>query len=256
MSASDHDSPTRDGLKASHTSEQIRQRLNTQPPQSYLRDFVYGAIDGAVTTFAVVSGVAGAGLSPTIVIILGGANLVGDGFSMAAGNFLGTRSEQQLLAKLRRMEERHIEAVPQGEREEIRQIFAAQGFAGEDLERVVKVITSDRERWVATMLKEEHGVSPIARSAWKAALMTLVAFLIVGAIPLLPFGFELLAQNSIADPFRWSSIATGIAFFAVGTVKARFVDQHWVSAGLETFSIGAAAAGLAYLVGQWLGQLN
>ena len=56
---------------------------------SYLKDFVYGAIDGAVTTFAVVSGVAGAGLSAGVIIVLGLANLVGDGFSMAASNFLG-----------------------------------------------------------------------------------------------------------------------------------------------------------------------
>jgi VIT1/CCC1 family predicted Fe2+/Mn2+ transporter len=142
-----HDSTNPSQIVAAHAPDAIRRRLRLGASYSYLRDFVYGAIDGAVTTFAVVSGVAGAGLDAEIVLILGGANLVGDGFSMAAGNYLGTRAESQQRDRLRRMEERHIDLVPAGEREEIRQIFAAQGFEGHDLQRAVEVITSDRPRW-------------------------------------------------------------------------------------------------------------
>lgn len=60
--------------------------------KTYLPEFVYGGMDGAVTTFAVVAGTVGAALSPTIVIILGFANLFADGFSMAASNYLSTKS--------------------------------------------------------------------------------------------------------------------------------------------------------------------
>ncbi len=81
--------------EAEHTPAAIRRRLEARPSQDYLKDSIYGAIDGAVTTFAVVSSVAGAGLSSGIVIILGLANLLADGFSMASGNFLGTRAENQ-----------------------------------------------------------------------------------------------------------------------------------------------------------------
>ena len=81
-------------LEHRHDSSSIRRRFAAGPSVSYIRDWVYGGIDGAVTTFAIVAGAVGADLSPRVVIILGVANLVGDGFSMAAGNFSGTRAEQ------------------------------------------------------------------------------------------------------------------------------------------------------------------
>jgi VIT1/CCC1 family predicted Fe2+/Mn2+ transporter len=229
-------------LRASHTPAAIRERLGQGPAQSYLRDFVYGAIDGAVTTFAVVSGVAGAQLSGTVIIILGLANLIGDGFSMAASNYLGVRADRQLRRRLRREEEAHIAEYPQGEREEIRQIFASKGFSDEDLERVVDVITADRNRWVETMLAEEHGISPVGPVPWKAALWTFAAFVLVGAIPLAPF---LLGFPS----YQASAALTGVAFFLVGASKGRFVAEPWWTSGLETLALGGSAAGLAYVVG-------
>lgn len=234
-------------LEHGHNPDEIRERLAAPYRHSYLRDFVYGAIDGTVTTFAVVSGVAGAGLDSNIVIILGAANLIGDGFSMAAGNFLGTRAEQQVIERTRRIEERHIDRNPDGEREEVRQIFAAKGFSGPDLERVVEVITSDRQQWVKTMLTDEHGLSPGGPEPMKAAIVTFAAFLTAGLLPLLP----LIASyfGNPLSPYLASSLLTGTAFFLIGTLKSRFVEQHWSWAGLETLTVGGAAASLAYLVG-------
>jgi len=147
-------------LKADHTPRAIARRLrHGHRPRFYLKDFVYGALDGTVTTFAVVAGVAGAKLSAGIVVVLGLANLVGDGFSMAVGNYQGTKAEEELRQLHRRIEADHIDRYPDGEREEVRQIFAAKGFDGEDLERAVTQITADRERWIDTMLTDELGLA-------------------------------------------------------------------------------------------------
>lgn len=235
-------------LNHSHEPDEIRERLAAPFQHSYLRDFVYGAIDGTVTTFAVVSGVAGADLSSSIVIILGAANLVGDGFSMAAGNFLGTRAEQQVVDQTRRNEELHIEREPEGEREEVRQIFAAKGFEGDDLERVVEVITSDRRRWVETMITDEYGLSLGGPHPLKSAIVTFLAFLCAGSLPLIPFVAESFF-TAWTSPYLASSVLTGLAFFVIGTLKSRFVEQHWSWAGLETLALGGAAASLAYFVG-------
>ena len=239
-------------LEAEHTPWAVRRRLGRGPSPSYLHDFIYGAIDGAVTTFAVVSGVAGADLGAAVVIILGGANLIADGFSMAVSNYLGSRAERQRQELARSEEERHIRLVPEGEREEVRQIFAAKGFEGQDLERVVDVITSDAELWADTMMTEELGYSSREPNELRAAATTLIAFLTVGFLPLAAFVYDLMAPGELERAFTWSAVMTGIAFFMVGSMKSRFVQQRWWRAGLETLVVGGCAAALAYTVGALL----
>ncbi len=246
--------PDAHGLEHSHNPQAIADRIAAPNSPSYLKDGIYGAIDGAVTTFAVVSGVAGAGLSPSIVIVLGIANLVGDGFSMAAGNFLGTRAENQVVDRLRSVERKHIDECPDGEREEIRQILVQQGFSGDLLERAVAQLTSNESTWIDTMLQHEYGFSLDRPKAFPAALMTIVSFTIIGLIPLLPFIAAWLELTS-GDPFRVSAALTCVAFFVVGAIKSRFVLQRWWLAGAETLTVGAIAAGLAYACGHLLSSL-
>lgn len=230
-------------LEHEHSPEAIRKRFAEGAKHNYLRDFVYGGIDGAVTTFAVVAGTMGASLPARIVLILGAANLIADGFSMAAANFMGTRAERDDYKRLELIEKRHIEIAPGGEREEVRQIYAEKGFAGAELERVVELITSDKERWIKTMLTEEYGLPLEIRSAWIAGGTTFAAFLICGLLPLLPFIFGAVKS------FLFSIILTGAVFFLIGSVKSRWSTDSWWSSGLTTFLVGSAAAALAFFVG-------
>jgi VIT1/CCC1 family predicted Fe2+/Mn2+ transporter len=236
-------------LHDSHTDQAIRRRLDQGPEHTYLRDWIYGAIDGAVTTFAVVCGVAGAGLPDRVIIILGMANLAADGFSMAASNFLGTRAEGQERDAARHAEEMQVRVIPDREREEIRQIFARKGFEGADLEHAVTIITSDVGRWVETMLVEEHGMTARTPAPWRAAMATFIAFVVVGALPLVPYLSAAALGLATGRVFTWSVVLTGVAFFAVGALKTRFVPQSWLRSGLETLAIGGLAAGLAFAAG-------
>jgi VIT1/CCC1 family predicted Fe2+/Mn2+ transporter len=233
-------------MEHEHSVEAIEERLASGPRHNYLRDWIYGGIDGSVTTFAVVSGVAGARLSPWIILVMGFANLFADGFSMAASNFLGTKAEHEDLKRLEAIENRHIELTPEGEREEVRQIFLAKGFSGDDLSRVVELVTADRTRWVRTMLTEEYGLPQEVRSAWLASLSTFSAFLLCGLVPLLPF------LLGLEQPLALSLTLTAAVFFAIGSIKSRWSIAAWWSSGLSTLLVGAVAAGLAYGVGAFL----
>lgn len=242
-------------LEAEHTRPAIAARLAAGSGHSYLRDCVLGTIDGCVTTFAVVSGVAGAGLPTGVVLVLGAANLRADGFSMAVSNFQGVRAEQQVRERARQVEEHHVSVVSEGEREEVRQIFAAKGLCGDDLEQMVRIVTANRHLWIDTMLEQELGLAPAGPSPWRAGGATFVAFVLVGLVPLLIFLYDLAAPGHVENAFLWSTALTGAAFFAIGAAKSRFVEQPWHVAGGETLVVGGVAAVLAYLVGHLLRQV-
>ena len=244
-----------ESLEHEHTAQAVAARLRRGPRHSYLRDFVYGATDGAVTTFAVVAGVFGADLATRVVLILGVGNLLADGFSMAVSNYLGTRAEQEQHQLARTREEAHIRMVPEGEREELRQIFAAKGFSGDELERVLDVLTANPQQWVDVMMREELGIAAEEVSAPKAAIYTFLAFLVIGALPLLAYVYEAAFPGQMVDPFYWSALMTGLAFFIIGSIKGRFVERCWLRSGLETLAIGSAAATLALVAGVTLKDL-
>lgn len=162
---------------------------------------------------------------------------------MAASNYLGTKAEHDDWGRLEQIENRHIELAPEGEREEIRQIFARKGFEGHDLQRIVELVTADRDRWIRTMLTDEYGLPHVVRSPWIAALSTFTAFLICGLVPLLPYLIG--TERSLAV----SVILTGIVFAAIGSIKSRWSTTSWWHSGLTTLLVGAIAALLAYFAG-------
>lgn len=240
-------------LQADHTPEAVARRLQAAGHHSYLSDLVLGGIDGTVTTFAIVAGVAGADMPHHVAIILGCANILADGFSMAVSNFLGTQAERHHVEQVRENEARHIDTIPEGEREEIRQIFSAKGFEGDVLDRIVEVITHNRKQWIDTMVTDEYGLQLSGPSPWRAAGATFVAFLAAGFVPLLPFFLPFTLEGRTT--FLLSTIATMVTFFLIGAAKGRVLERSLLRSGLETLAVGGAAALLAYGAGAALHTL-
>jgi len=221
--------------------------------QEYLGEFVYGGIDGSVTTFAVVAGSAGANLSSEVVIILGFANLIADGFSMSVGSYLSTKSEKENYHKHKKIEYWEVDNLPEKEKEEIRDIYRAKGFSGDLLEQIVATITEDKDRWVDVMMKEELEMSEETKSPITMGAVTFMSFIFFGFIPLITYVvsyFELISADT--DLFLISSVLTGIAFIIIGYLKALINQTSNFRSIIETLFLGAAAAGLSYWVGNVL----
>jgi VIT1/CCC1 family predicted Fe2+/Mn2+ transporter len=217
--------------------------------KSYISEFVYGGIDGAVTTFAVVAGAAGAHLDISVVIILGMANLIADGFSMSVGNFFSTQAERDNYDKHRAIENWEIDNLREKEIEEIREIYAAKGFTGELLEQVVTTIISNREVWIDTMMREELGLIKDDKTPYKTAGVTFFSFLLIGVIPLLSYLFAAVFPAGDSRLFLISCVATALALTIIGQLKSIVTGKSRLRGTLETVTLGGLAAFVAYFVG-------
>lgn len=236
-------------LEKHHTPEIIGQRLDEAHRQDYLGDGILGGIDGCITTFAIVAGTVGGGFSSLVALALGVSNLIADGISMAVSNYQATSSLASKVKQVRDEEMQHIRLIPEGEKEEVRQIFARKGFEGETLEQIVETITSDHERWVDTMIQEEHGLPLQAPNPLKSAWVTFLWFCIVGVVPLIPFFFVAL---SFETSFTISCILTGAAFLGIGIVKGALLKVSKWKEGLSVLLTGGSAAIISYAVSHWI----
>ena len=237
--------------RKAHTPDRIKSAYEEHKTESgaYIGEAVYGALDGIITTFAVVAGVAGAGLHSGIVLILGFANLVGDGLSMGVGSYLSTKSKREYENSERARELWEVENYPQGEREEIKEIYRRKGFSGHDLDRAVEIITSDNKIWVDTMMQEELGIIEDVSPPFLNGLSTFVSFLIAGFIPLLFFVLALAMPVLGKYAFEMSVILTAVALFAVGSLRVLVTGSKWFRSGLEMLIVGGMAALAAYIIG-------
>ena len=219
-------------------------------------DFIYGSIDGAVTTFAIVAGVVGASLPHGIILILGFANLFADGFSMAAANFQASKARNEFVQMKRRQEEWEIDNLEDQEKDEIRDIYRKKGFKDELLEEIVRIITSRRKVWIDTMMKEELGLIEDEKKPVDSSISTFVGFNLIGLIPLIPFVvFMIIGIEPNSDAFMYATASVLAAFFLVGMIKGKIVKKSIIRSGSYTVIIGGIAASVAYLVGYGLSSL-
>ena len=215
-----------------------------------LKAVVYGANDGIVTTFAVAAGAAGAGLSPSIVLILGVANMIADGLSMGIGDYLGERSERAHMRWQYKIEEWEIANIPEEEKQELCDFFARFEVPRNERQNLAHVIMKYPKLWTHLGFAEEMGVTPdFDSSLWKTGVVTFVAFVLAGALPLLPYLLKFFGLPIGDLEFILSVVATAGALFFVGSLRTFIAKGKWWWNGLEMLGIGAIAAIAAYLLG-------
>jgi VIT1/CCC1 family predicted Fe2+/Mn2+ transporter len=237
--------------RQAHRPEVIAQAMEKHGGAShqYMGDMVYGGLDGIVTTFAVVSGVAGAQLGAGVVLILGLANLFADGLSMATGAYLSSKSESEYYDRERQREKWEVEHFPEGESAELLEIYKANGYSDEDAAKLVDIQSKDETLWVDAMMVHELGLLPDDRTPFLKAIATLAAFVVAGSLPLLVYLLGLVVPISPDLSFPTSLVLSGIALFGLGAAKVFVTELNWLRSGVEMLVVGGLAAGVAYLIG-------
>lgn len=221
----------------------------------YIKSFVYGGLDGIVTTFAVVAGVTGANLSASVVLVLGVANLIADGISMAFGDYLSSKAENEYMAAERERELWEVKNYPEGEKKEMIELYMEKGIAEEDAKIAVNALSKIEKPWVDIMMVEELGLVENPESPLKNALVTFGSFTFFGAIPVLIYIVARFIPFFAANTFVLACVLTGITLFILGTLKIYFTRQPWYRAGMEMLLLGGFAAAAAYFVGVLIGGL-
>lgn len=221
------------------------------PIRNYVRDLVLGYNDGLVSVFAATAGVAGAAFESPVILATGIATATAGALSMAAGEYISTKSQADFYRAERAREEEHLDKWPHLERQELEESLAEKGLTPPLLGQVVDAIAGDRERFLNYMMKDEFGVgreserAPLRAAGWIGLAFLLGAVLAVAPYALLP-----------ADRALQASAALSLAgLFFAGVARARASRLAPFPAGIEMVLIGTFAAAVTYAVGKLVGPL-
>lgn len=214
-----------------------------------VRDLVFGANDGLVAAFAVVSGVHGALVSTRIVLLAGLAELIGGTLAMGLGAFLASKSEREFILAERAREEYEVQHFPDEERREVRAIFEAKGFRGDALDAILRQVTADPKFWVDTMMSEELGLGTTpSGSPLRSGIVTGLSYALGAAFPVLPYALPV----AVSSAFAVSVALTLAALFGAGATKTLITGRPWLRSGLESLFIGALAGAATFMAGRWI----
>jgi len=223
---------------------------------NYIKSAVYGGLDGIITTFSIVSSIGGANFPNAIAItlILGLSNVLGDGISMALGDYLSTKSEIEFTAHERKRETWEVENNPKAEVDEMVELFKGKGYSEEDSRQVCDILSKHKDAWVDIMMVEELGLMTCDESPTKNGIVTFISFILFGIIPLCPYIIAYIFSLGTGI-FIASVIVTGVTLVIIGTLKGLFTGQNLFKSGFEALVIGGIAAGATYLLGYLLEPL-
>ena len=216
-----------------------------------LREVVFGAQDGILSTVALVTSVAVAVGSNSTVLVAGLAAALAGMVSMATGAYLGSRAEQDVQQAEIAREARELEESPEEEFAELVVVFQREGRTYEEARQLADEIAQDKELWLNTLVEKELGISAQdTGSPIKDALVMGVSFILAAAIPIIPYLFL------VGWPAIGVSVAAGLAaLFVLGVGKGRLVQRSPLLQGLEILAIGAVSAGIGFLLGEGIPHL-
>jgi VIT1/CCC1 family predicted Fe2+/Mn2+ transporter len=218
----------------------------------YIKSIVYGGLDGIITTFAVVAGVAGAALPVGVILILGFANLIADGLAMAFGDYLSTQAEDEFYQAERDREEWEFDNHLDGEKRELVELYQEKGLAGEDAKQIVDILAKSRDTMVDVMMVEELGLFKSNQSPLGNAMATFLSFVLFGFVPLLSYVTGYIGNFGAAFAFPAACVLTALTLFTLGSLKVRFTGRPWAGSGLEMLLVGGVAALVAFGIGHLL----
>lgn len=223
--------------------------MSKENKYNWVPDFVYGGIDGAVTTFAVVAGVEGASLSLSVVLILGFANLFADGFSMASGKYLSDRAEVEQFEKHYSAVKRNLMEKDEVELKKLEKTIKNLGVKEKHIEDVRKDLMANPNKGADLLMQSYYKESAENLSPIKGAYWTFFSFVLIGLIPILAYTIDFVFALNSSALFLATCFFTLLGLFVVGAVKSRFTEKFWLWSGLETMFIGGLAAFIAYWIG-------
>ena len=223
-----------------------------QKETSSIRDFVFGFGDGINTSLGIVAGVGGADVSSNLIILAAIVAMFTGAKAMAVQNYLAVKSQRQILNSEIERERWEMENVPEAERQEIKDVYIAKGFSGNELESIVNKITSDKKVWLETMLTEELKLNfEIIGSPLKSAFRMFGSFLVGGILPILPYFF---AHGYV--PLLVAIAISLSASFVIGAVKSKLANLSIIRGGLEMAGLGTGIALIGYGIGSELANIG
>ena len=219
--------------------------------RQYWRDIILGVNDGLVSIFLLVAGVVGGGLDQGQVLLTALAGSLAGAVSMAAGEYLATKSQDQVLEAELKLERTHIRDHRQQELDQLTEMFGDMGLRQEDVDMVVAAFDRSDDAILNAMKALEFGfVDSERRSPYRAMLASGGLFL-VGSLPsILPF----LIFDQISVALAWATVLALGGLFLVGVVKARVARHNWVTSGLENMVIAGVGGVIAFLIGDVVGS--
>jgi len=211
-----------------------------------VRDMIFGANDGLVSTLAFVAGVVGAITNPSIVLLSGVAELFAGTISMAVGSYQSSKSELEVLERESQRKKVKKGTTPQEERENLISFYEAEGFKKKEAEAIIDRIAKKNDLPLQVSTLEELGLAPKELgNPVKSGILCGVSFGLAALVPILPFILPISAWEALIV----SATATVATLFGVGAVKTIFSRKSWIWSGLEMMAIGASAAAITYMIG-------